>query len=97
MAKCKNDATYYRFRYICNVVWHKSLPQENERDLGEIPKNIKQNLTIKPVRWIDEVLEIALTEMPKPLSSKKIEPEGEVKEVKKGGSESQKRTRLTKH
>ncbi|MBL3599438.1 MAG: endopeptidase La [gamma proteobacterium endosymbiont of Lamellibrachia anaximandri] len=44
------------------------IPEENERDLVEMPKNIKQNLEIKPVRWIDEVLEIALTEMPKPLN-----------------------------
>jgi ATP-dependent Lon protease len=32
------------------------IPEENERDLVEIPKNIKQNLDIRPVRWIDEVL-----------------------------------------
>jgi ATP-dependent Lon protease len=42
------------------------IPEENERDLVEIPKNIKQNLDIRPVRWIDEVLEIALAERPKP-------------------------------
>ncbi len=42
------------------------IPEENERDLVEIPKNIKQNLDIRPVRWIDEVLEIALTRMPEP-------------------------------
>ena len=42
------------------------IPQENERDLVEIPKNIKQNLDIKPVRWIDEVLEVALIRMPEP-------------------------------
>jgi len=42
------------------------VPSENERDLVEIPKNIKQNLDIRLVRWIDEVLEIALTEVPKP-------------------------------
>ena len=40
------------------------IPEENERDLVEIPKNIKQNLEIVPVRWIDQVLEIALTRMP---------------------------------
>jgi ATP-dependent Lon protease len=40
------------------------IPEENERDLIEIPKNIKQNLDIRPVRWIDEVLEISLTRMP---------------------------------
>ncbi|MBK5970738.1 MULTISPECIES: endopeptidase La [Thiorhodovibrio] len=42
------------------------IPHENERDLVEIPKNIKQHLDIRPVRWIDEVLEYALTETPRP-------------------------------
>jgi len=46
------------------------IPDENQRDLAEIPKNITKNLDLRPVRWIDEVLEIALTERPKPLSSK---------------------------
>ncbi len=45
------------------------IPEENERDLVEIPKNIKQNLDIRPVRWIDEVLEIALAERPTPRAS----------------------------
>ncbi|OOG28699.1 endopeptidase La [Thioalkalivibrio denitrificans] len=40
------------------------IPEENEKDLVEIPKNIKSRLDIRPVRWIDDVLEIALTEMP---------------------------------
>ncbi len=40
------------------------IPHENERDLVDIPKNIKDKLDIKPVRWIDEVLDIALTSMP---------------------------------
>ncbi len=44
------------------------IPKENERDLVEMPKNIKQHLDIKPVRWIDEVLEIALAERPSPRS-----------------------------
>jgi ATP-dependent Lon protease len=47
------------------------IPSENERELTEIPKNIKQNLDIRPVRWIDEVLQVALQKMPDPLSSKK--------------------------
>lgn len=42
------------------------IPKENERDLTEIPKNIKQSLDIRPVRWIDEVLEVALQRMPEP-------------------------------
>ena len=44
------------------------IPQENERDLKEIPDNIKNELVIKPVKWIDEVLEIALVRMPESLS-----------------------------
>ncbi len=40
------------------------IPEENEKDLVDIPKNIKSRLDIRPVRWIDQVLEIALTEMP---------------------------------
>ena len=43
------------------------IPQENVRELAEIPANIKQNLDIRPVRWIDEVLSVALTEKPKGL------------------------------
>ena len=42
------------------------IPAENEKDLAEIPENIKQNLDIKPVHWIDEVLEVALQYMPVP-------------------------------
>ena len=40
------------------------IPKENEKDLVEIPKNIKEKLDIIPVKWIDEVLEIALEKMP---------------------------------
>jgi ATP-dependent Lon protease len=43
------------------------IPYENEKDLAEIPENVKANLTIKCVRWIDEVLEIALQKMPIPI------------------------------
>ena len=44
------------------------IPHENERDLAEVPDNIKDKLDIKPVKWIDEVLEIALESSPRPLS-----------------------------
>jgi ATP-dependent Lon protease len=40
------------------------IPKENERDLEEIPDNVKQDLEIYPVRWIDEVLELALQDNP---------------------------------
>lgn len=42
------------------------IPQDNQRELQEIPKNILQGLTIRPVRWIDEVLETALENPPRP-------------------------------
>ena len=42
------------------------IPQENEKELIEIPKNIKEKLNIVPVRWIDEVLELSLQNMPVP-------------------------------
>ncbi len=42
------------------------IPKENERDLVEMPKNIKQNLDIRPVQWIDEVLDVALVDAPEP-------------------------------
>ena len=47
------------------------IPFENTRDLEEIPDNIKDQLEIKPVRWIDEVLEIALQDNIKGFSVEK--------------------------
>jgi ATP-dependent Lon protease len=61
------------------------IPLENEKDLAEIPKNIKDKLTIVPVKWIDEVLAQALTHLPVPEGQKKLEttePEGANKDPK---------------
>jgi ATP-dependent Lon protease len=44
------------------------IPEENEKDLAGIPDNIKENMEIKPVRWIDQVLDFALQHQPKPLA-----------------------------
>jgi ATP-dependent Lon protease len=44
------------------------IPDENVRDLKEIPDNIKESLEIRPVKWIDEVLDIALEYTPEPLT-----------------------------
>ena len=44
------------------------IPAENERDLKEIPENIKADLDIRPVKWIDEVLNIALESIPQEIS-----------------------------
>lgn len=46
------------------------IPKENERELSEIPKNILQNLDIRPVRWIDEVFEVSLQSLPDALAEK---------------------------
>ena len=43
------------------------IPEENVKDLQEIPENVKNGLEIVPVRWIDKVLEISLVKMPTPL------------------------------
>ena len=43
------------------------IPEENVKDLVEIPDNIKNKLEIVPVKWIDKVLEIALERQPTPL------------------------------
>lgn len=45
------------------------IPEENVKDLEEIPDNVKQGLEIIPVRWIDRVLELALVRLPTPLES----------------------------
>jgi ATP-dependent Lon protease len=50
------------------------IPEENQKDLVEIPDNIKGKLEIRPVRWIDEVLQIALTQQPTPRA---VEASGE--------------------
>jgi ATP-dependent Lon protease len=44
------------------------IPEENVKDLAEIPDNVKNRLEIVPVKWIDKVLEVALERQPVPLS-----------------------------
>jgi ATP-dependent Lon protease len=44
------------------------IPEENVKDLAEIPDNVKNRIEIVPVKWIDQVLEVALTRQPIPLS-----------------------------
>ncbi|MGE5241621.1 MAG: endopeptidase La, partial [Bacteroidota bacterium] len=48
------------------------IPEENRKDLADIPKNIRDSLDIRPVRWIDQVLEAALEHIPEPLDEAKI-------------------------
>ncbi|MEZ5454625.1 MAG: endopeptidase La [Lysobacteraceae bacterium] len=44
------------------------IPEENAKDLADIPENVTEGLDIRPVRWIDQVLEIALAQRPTPVS-----------------------------
>ncbi|OYY74096.1 MAG: endopeptidase La [Gammaproteobacteria bacterium 28-57-27] len=46
------------------------IPEENRKDLVEIPQNVKDKLDIRPLKWIDQVLELALAEPPRP----RVEP-----------------------
>src|SRR5690554_5930820 len=48
------------------------IPEENVKDLADIPDNVKNHLEIIPVRWIDRVLEVALQKMPTPLSDEEV-------------------------
>ena len=50
------------------------IPDENTKDLAEIPDNIKEKLDIRSVKWIDEVLSVALTHMPTALPSTDAKP-----------------------
>jgi ATP-dependent Lon protease len=50
------------------------IPDENTKDLAEIPDNIKEKLDIRSVKWIDEVLQVALTHMPVPLPAPDAKP-----------------------
>ncbi len=48
------------------------IPEENRRNLEDVPDNIKENLEIHPVKWIDEVIDLALVSKPEPLSEEEI-------------------------
>ena len=64
------------------------IPEENRKDLNEIPRNVKDELEIRPVRWIDQVLEAALEYMPEPWKeSKSGTPKPEQAKEKPGGKE----------
>jgi ATP-dependent Lon protease len=60
------------------------IPDENVKDLAEIPQNIKGSLDIKPVKWIDEVLQVALRNMPQPLTVAPVPDVAEPKRAKRG-------------
>ena len=64
------------------------IPHENEKDLVDISDEVKADLVIKPVKWIDEVLEIALTEVPMAENLKKNEENVVKKTARKSTSKS---------
>jgi ATP-dependent Lon protease len=48
------------------------IPEENAKDLQEIPDNVKSGLQIVPVKWIDQVLQVALERQPVPLTDEEV-------------------------
>ena len=64
------------------------IPHENEKDLVEISDEIKADLIIKPVKWIDEVLEIALIRVPMPHNQNKLTKKEPTEKITQTGSES---------
>ena len=68
------------------------IPEENQRELTEIPANIKQNLDIRAVKWIDQVLEVALAHMPE-----RVTDEGAVVDAEQAPEGGETREPLTTH
>lgn len=69
------------------------IPDENQKDLVDIPKNVKDHLDIRPVKWIDEVLQVALQHMPTPAGTDAGEAEENVGTDEKKGESKAKRKR----
>ena len=64
------------------------IPEENEKDLVDIPKKIRDDLDIRPVRWVDQVLEAALERLPDALEeTKEAEAEPGKPPESKGGAD----------
>jgi ATP-dependent Lon protease len=62
------------------------IPEENVKDLTEIPDNVKNAIEIVPVRWIDKVLELALEHGPAPLPDEEPKAAAPVGESKDSGA-----------
>jgi ATP-dependent Lon protease len=60
------------------------IPEDNRKDLAEIPKNVKDKLDIRPVKWIDQVLEMALQHAPVPLDDDPVDKTEEKAKAKTG-------------
>src|SRR4051812_376079 len=57
------------------------IPEENAKDLQDIPENVKNGLEIIPVKWIDKVLEVALERAPTPLTDEEAAPAAAIAEA----------------
>ena len=75
---------------------HVLIPKDNVKDLEEIPDNVKQELTIHPVQWIDEVLALGLAETPK-IWEEGVEEVAAELPVAKEKSVAKTRSKATKH
>ncbi|MFZ7310330.1 endopeptidase La [Comamonas jiangduensis] len=73
------------------------IPQENVKDLQDIPVNVKTDLEIVPVRWIDEVLKIALERMPVALDDVAVVASPSVAVKAAAAKTAVKKTRAVKH
>ena len=60
------------------------IPEENAKDLQDIPENVKSQLEIIPVKWIDKVLDVALERQPQPLPEE--EPKVEAPKAEAAGA-----------
>lgn len=72
------------------------IPEQNVKDLAEIPDNVKNKLEIIPVRWIDKVLEVALEHEPVPLTEEEVEVDSAVV-AKENNPEPADGTKMMKH
>ena len=75
---------------------HVLIPKDNVKDLEEIPENVKQELTIHPVQWIDDVFALGLAETPK-IWEELSEDAGAELPVAKEKSVAKTRSKATKH
>ena len=66
------------------VVW---IPDDNLKDLVEIPRNIKDKLDIRPVKWIDDVLKVALQHLPVPIQEEALAESKSAETGRKKGGE----------
>ena len=76
-----------RGRFVAKPAAHRGgiktvlIPQQNVKDLTDVPENIKNHLDIHPVQWIDDVLKLALASTPVPIASEADVHENPAKEV----------------